>query len=190
MTFDKYVEEKICKPLGMVDTTFYLSDAQNERLAKSYKSNEGGGFEEQSIRLLSGLKPTSRDHFPAGNGGLFSTAADYTKFCQMLLNDGELNGKRVLSTESVTAMRTIVTGDLTTGFTTGNGWGIGCCVIREPQGVTESLSRGSFGHGGAYGTQAWIDPIKKRIYVLMVQRSNFPNADNSEVRKALMNFEN
>ena len=55
-------------------------------------------------------------------------------------------------------MTTVQTGDLKTGFTAGNGWGLGWCVVREPQGVTAMLSPGTFGHGGAYGTQAWIDP--------------------------------
>ena len=71
-----------------------------------------------------------------------------------------------------------------TGFTPGNGWGLGWCVVREPQGVTAMLSPGTFGHGGAYGTQAWIDPKKGIVYVLMVQRANFPNSDASDVRKA------
>jgi CubicO group peptidase (beta-lactamase class C family) len=53
-----------------------------------------------------------------------------------------------------------------------------------PQGITAMLSPGTFGHGGAYGTQAWIDPETKRIYILMVQRANFPNSDASEVRRA------
>ena len=101
----------------------------------------------------------------------------------MLLNEGELDGTRILSAQAVKTMHTIVTGDLVTGFTPGNGWGIGCCVVREPQGVSESLSPGSFGHGGAYGTQAWIDPVKERVYVLMTQRANFPNADASDVRR-------
>lgn len=117
------------------------------------------------------------------NGGLFSTASDYGKFCRMLLNAGELDGTRILSPESVETMRTIVTGDLATGFTPGNGWGIGCCVVREPQGASDSLSPGSFGHGGAYGTQGWIDPTLGRVYILMTQRANFPNADASEVRR-------
>jgi CubicO group peptidase (beta-lactamase class C family) len=86
--------------------------------------------------------------------------------------------------ESVRLMCDIHSGDVKTGFTEGNGWGLGCCVIRQPQGVTEVLSAGSFGHGGAFGTQAWIDPVKKRAYILMVQRSNFPNADGSDVRRA------
>jgi CubicO group peptidase (beta-lactamase class C family) len=68
-------------------------------------------------------------------------------------------------------------------FTTGNGWGLGWCIVREPQGITAMLSPGTFGHGGAYGTQAWIDPRKKLVYILMVQRANFPNSDASEVRK-------
>ena len=101
----------------------------------------------------------------------------------MLLCEGELDGKRLLSAEAVKMMRTIVTGELVTGFTPGNGWGIGCCVVRQPQGVSEALAPGSFGHGGAYGTQAWIDPTNERIYVLMTQRANFPNADASDLRR-------
>ena len=85
------------------------------------------------------------------------------------------------------------TGNLPTGFfqndTYGNrgtnyGWGIGTCVLRTPhEGVAEVLSPGSYGHGGAWGTQAWIDPVKGVAYVLMVQRSNFPNGDASDVRR-------
>ena len=56
--------------------------------------------------------------------------------------------------------------------------------MHKPQGVSEKLSPGSFGHGGAYGTQAWIDPVKGVAYVLMTQRANFPNSDNSDLRKA------
>jgi CubicO group peptidase (beta-lactamase class C family) len=99
------------------------------------------------------------------------------------LNAGQWQGKQILSPGSVARLSKPTTGELKTGFTDGNAWGVGCCVVREPQGVSESLSPGSFGHGGAYGTQAWIDPVKKRCTILMVQRTNFPNADNSEVRK-------
>ena len=81
-------------------------------------------------------------------------------------------------------MTSVQSGELKTGFTNGNGWGLGWCVVREPQGVTAMLSPGTFGHGGAYGTQAWIDPVKRRIYILMVQRQNFPNSDASPVRRA------
>ena len=64
------------------------------------------------------------------------------------------------------------------------GWGLGVCVVREPQGITALLSSGTFGHGGAFGTQAWVDSKLRRIYILMVQRSNFPNSDDSPVRLA------
>lgn len=182
-TFDDFVHQRICVPLGMIDTAFYLSQEQLPRLAKSYARTEAGELEETSIRLLAGKSPTDTKRMPAANGGLFSTASDYAKFCRMLLNSGELDGKRVLSAESVKTMRTVVTGELITGFTPGNGWGIACCVVCEPQGVSEALSPGSFGHGGAYGTQAWIDPTKGLVYVLMTQRSNFGNSDASSMRK-------
>jgi CubicO group peptidase (beta-lactamase class C family) len=81
-------------------------------------------------------------------------------------------------------MTGVQTGALKTGFTEGNGWGLGWCVVRQPQGVTAMLSPDTFGHGGAYGTQAWIDPAKKRIYILMIQRADFPNADGTAVRRA------
>jgi CubicO group peptidase (beta-lactamase class C family) len=102
----------------------------------------------------------------------------------MLLNNGSLDGKQYLKPETVKQMGAVHSGELKTGFTQGNAWGLGVCVIREPAGVSAALSPGSFGHGGAYGTQGWVDPVKKVAYVLMVQRSNFPNSDNSDVRKA------
>ncbi len=182
-SFDQFVQQRICDPLGMVDTTFYLSQDQLPRLAKSYLRTEAGTLEETTIKLLAGRSPTDKNRMPAANGGLFSTASDYSRFCRMLLSEGELDGNRVLSSESVETMRSIVTGDLVTGFTPGNGWGIACCVVRQPQGVSETLSPGSFGHGGAYGTQAWIDPTQERVYVLMTQRSNFANSDASDVRR-------
>ncbi|RIK76009.1 MAG: serine hydrolase [Planctomycetota bacterium] len=183
MSFVEFLDKRIFGPLGMKDTTFYLSDEQLSRLAKSYKKT-GDTLEEADLFILGGKKPTSRDRFPAANGGLFSTAGDYARFCQMVLGGGEFGGKRYLKPGSVKLMTSIQTGDLKTGFTEGNGWGLGWCVVRKPQGPTEALSPGSHGHGGAYGTQAWIDPEKKRIYLLMVQRSNFPNADASDVRRA------
>lgn len=180
---EKLLKRRLFDPLGMKDTTFYLTEEQLPRLAKSYRRTEKGNLEATDIAFLNGKSPTSTDRFPAPNGGLFSTASDYARFCQMVLRGGELDGKRYLKSESVKLMTTIQTASLKTGFTEGNGWGLGWCVVREPQGVTAMLSSGTFGHGGAYGTQAWIDPIRKRIYILMVQRANFPNSDASEVRR-------
>jgi CubicO group peptidase (beta-lactamase class C family)/glyoxylase-like metal-dependent hydrolase (beta-lactamase superfamily II) len=182
-SLDKLLQRRLFGPLGMKDTTFYLTEKQLPRLAKSYRRTAKGELEATDIFFLGGKSPTSRDRFPAPNGGLFSTAADYGRFCQMVLRGGELDGKRYLKPETVKLMTTIQTDGLKTGFTPGNGWGLGWCVIREPQGITARLSAGSFGHGGAYGTQAWIDPTTKRVYILMVQRANFPNSDASEVRR-------
>jgi CubicO group peptidase (beta-lactamase class C family) len=183
-SFDEFLQRRLFSPLGMKDTTFYLTETQLPRLARSYRRTDSGELVTTDVRILGGKSPTSRDRFPAANGGLFSTAQDYARFCQMILNGGEYQGKHYLKPESVQLMTTVQTGDLKTGFTPGNGWGLGWCVIREPQAASAALSRGSFGHGGAYGTQAWIDPRKKRIYILMVQRANFPNSDASDVRRA------
>jgi CubicO group peptidase (beta-lactamase class C family) len=181
---EKLLKRKLFDPLGMKDTTFYLTQKQLPRLAKSYRRTARGDLVATKIFFLEGKSPTSLDRFPAPNGGLFSTATDYARFCQMVLRGGELDGKRYLKAQTVKLMTTIQTAGLQTGFTPGNGWGLGWCVVRQPQGVTALLSPGSFGHGGAYGTQAWIDPETKRVYILMVQRANFLNSDASDVRRS------
>lgn len=182
-SFPEFLQKRLLDPLGMKDTGFYLTDSQLPRLAKSYALTNDA-LTEAPISFLNGYSPTFRDRYPAPNGGLFSTASDYARFCRMLLNQGSLDGRQLLKPETVALMTRLQTGDLKTGFTEGNGWGLGVCVVRQPQGVTAALSVGTFGHGGAYGTQAWIDPVKKTIYLLMVQRSNFPNSDASNVRRA------
>src|SRR5260221_2028877 len=111
----------------------------------------------------------------------------------MLLNGGSFKGRRYLTPAAMKFLTTPQTGDLPTGFfqndTFGNhgtnyGWGIATCILRTPhEGVAAMLSPGSYGHGGAWGTQAWIDPAKGVAYVLMVQRSNFPDSDATDVRR-------
>lgn len=145
-----------------------------------------GKLEESAVPALYDCT-RGNDRYPPANGGLYSTAADYGRFCQMLLNRGTFGGKQYLTPAAVSAMSTVHSGDLKTGFTEGNGWGLGCGIVRQPQGVTAMLSPGTFGHGGAYGTQAWIDPVKKVAYVLMVQRTNFVNGDASDLRRDFQN---
>ena len=181
--FDVFLRKRIFDPLDMKDTTFYLSADQMRRWVIPAR-REGEQLIPAEIGLLYGHPPTWRDHYPASNGGLFSTAPDYTRLAQMLLNGGVLDGRRYLTAESVRLMSTIQTGDLVTGFTPGNAWGLGVCIVREPQGVTEMLSPGSFGHGGVYGTQFWIDIKRGVALIMMIQRSNFKNADDSPVRVA------
>ena len=191
MTFDAFLQKRLFDPLGMKDTTFYPTDAQRLRMVTAYAKNKDTG-------TLDAVPPRadfgSRDRPPQGNGGLFSTANDYARFCKMLLNRGTLGGKRILSEKAVGVLSAVHTGELPTGFfqnaAGGNrganyGWGIGTCVLKTPhEGLAAMLSPGTFGHGGAWGTQAWIDPVKGVAYVLMVQRSNFPNSDGSDVRLA------
>ncbi len=190
MTFDVFLQKRLFGPLGMKHTTFYLDEAQRAGLVTAYAKNKDTG-------KLDAVPPRPefgpRDKPPQGNGGLYSTATDYARFCQMLLNGGQLGGHRYLSANALKLLSTPQTGDLPVGFfqndTFGQhgkdyGWGIGTCVLRRPhEGVAAMLSPGTFGHGGAWGTQAWIDPVKGVAYVLMVQRANFPNSDASPVRR-------
>ena len=191
LTFDVFLQQRLFDPLGMKDTTFYPSEAQRARLATAYaKDRESGDLNAVPPRADFG----TRNRPPQGNGGLFSTAQDYARFCQMLLNGGTVDGKRYLSADAMKYLATPQTGDLPTGFfqndTYGQrgknyGWGLGTSILLQPHdGVAAMLSPGTFGHGGAWGTQAWVDPVKEVAYVLMVQRANFPNSDASDVRGA------
>jgi CubicO group peptidase (beta-lactamase class C family) len=180
--FDEFLEERIFTPLGMQDTTFFPNEGQQKRLARLYKPGSEPGTIETTTHWLSDL---GEQRTPNPSGGLFSTATDLARFYQMILQKGEYGGRRILSEAAVDQMLTPQTGDLTTGFTPGNGWGLGWCVVREPQGPTEMLSRGTCGHGGAFGTQGWIDVQRKMIVVLMIQRTGFGNADAADIRRDL-----
>ncbi len=190
LSFDAFLQQRLFDPLGMKETTFYPTDAQRARLVTAYAKNKETG-ELEPVPPRADFGP--RDRPPQGNGGLFSTAPDYARFCQMLLGGGTFEGRRYLSADAMKFLGTPQTGDLPTGFFqndtfgqhgTKYGWGVGTSILRTPhEGVAAMLSPGSFGHGGAWGTQAWIDPVKGVAYVLMVQRANFPNSDASEVRR-------
>lgn len=191
MTFDVFLQKRVFAPLGMLSSTFYPEGEVRLRLVTAYaRQPETGTLKAVPPRHEYG----PRDRPPLGNGGLYSTALDYGRFCQMLLNGGVWEGRRYLSARALQQLSTVQTGDLPTGFFQAEafgrrgahyGWGLGTCVLRAPrEGVAAMLSSGTYGHGGAWGTQAWIDPVKGVAYVLMVQRSNFPNSDGSDVRRA------
>jgi len=190
MSFDTFLQKRLFDPLGMKHTTFYLTAEDRVQLVTAYAKNKETGVLE-AVPPRADFGPPERQ--PQGNGGLYSTGPDYARFCQMLLNGGTLDGRRYLSAAAMKLLTTPQTGDMPTGFFqndsfgnygTNYGWGIGTCVLRRPHdGVAAMLSPGSYGHGGAWGTQAWIDPVRGVAYVLMVQRSNFSNSDASEVRR-------
>jgi CubicO group peptidase (beta-lactamase class C family) len=190
-SFDAFLQERVFDPLGMKHTTFYPTRKPKVQRVVAYRKDSATG------KLIAVDPPKGfgeEGHPPVGNGGLFSTAPDYARFCQMLLAGGTVKGRRYLSPQAMKLMRTVQTGDLPTGFFqsaeygsygTNYGWGFGTCIVRAPHsGVAAMLSPGTFGHGGAWGTQAWMDPERGVAYILMVQRANFPNSDASEVRRA------
>ena len=191
MSFDVFTQKRIFDPLGMKDTTFYPTEELRARLATGYTRDKASG-DLKAAGALSGFGV--RGHPPMGNGGLFSTGPDYARFCQMLLGGGVHEGKRYLSDKAMDYLSKVQTGDLPCGFFqsaaegrhgANYGWGIGVCVLREPHdGVAGMLSPGTYGHGGAWGTQAWIDPVRGVAYVLMIQRVNMGNSDGSPVRRA------
>ena len=183
--YDKYLAERVFQPLRMTNTTFFPNANQRKRIARLYKPGEKTKSIEATTHWLSDLSG-ARTANPSG--GLFSTATDMARFYQMVLNGGELDGTRIVSKAAVKQMTTIQTGELQTGFTPGNGWGLGWCVIRDPQGVTGMLSRGTYGHGGAFGTQGWVDPERQMLFVLMIQRTGFGNSDGSEVRRVFQEY--
>ena len=191
-TFDAFLQQRLFTPLGMKDTTFYPTDAQRPRRVTAYaKNKDTGALDAVPAREF---YEGTRNRPPQGNGGLYSTPRDYARFAQMLLAGGTLDGRRYLSADAMKFLSTPQTGDLPTGFFQSDafgqrgknyGWGLGTSILRTPhEGVAAMLSPGSFGHGGAWGTQAWIDPVRGVAYVLMVQRANFPNSDASDVRRA------
>lgn len=178
-SFDQFLTERIFTPLDMKETSFRPTADQQKRLAKLYQPTADKKDIEPGTHWLFDMSP---DVTPNPSGGLYSTAADIVRFYQMELNGGELNGKRVLSADAVKQMTSLQSGELQTGFTPGNGWGLGFCLVREPQGPTQMVSAGTFGHGGAFGTQSWADPAKEMIFILMVARQNFGSGDASDIR--------
>jgi CubicO group peptidase (beta-lactamase class C family) len=180
-SYETFLTKRIFEPLDMKDTTFRFTKGKRKRLAGLYNVKNGKLVEAPDS--LIGLMPSPRHPIPAG--GLLSTAADQARFYRMLLGGGKLGARRVLSEASVKAMTSVQTGDLPCGFTPGMGFGYGVAVVRKPEGVTAMLSPGSFGHGGAFGTQAWADPKRDLYVILMIQRTGLPNADASEMRREL-----
>ena len=188
LRFDQFLQKRIFDPLEMSNTTFYPTRHIDVKRAAGYVKNDStGNFEKREVSGIFG-KP---ENAPLGNGGLFSTASDYAHFAQMLLGKGVYKGNRLLTEDAMNYLTTVSTGDLDCGFLQEDqyenrgpnyGWGIGTCILRAPHpGVAAVLSPGTFGHGGAWGTQAWIDPVKGVAYIMMLQRLNV-NSDASNIR--------
>lgn len=180
-SYEGFLAKRVFDPLGMKDTTFKPSKEQLDRLAATYDVKDGKLVPAKNPLL--GPPADSRHPIPAG--GLYSTGADMARFYQMMLLGGSLDGKQILSKAGVAEMTRVQTGDLKTGFVEGMGFGYGFAVVRKPAGVTGMLSAGSFGHGGAFGTQSWADPKQDLFVILLIQRVGLKNGDDSAMRKEL-----
>jgi CubicO group peptidase (beta-lactamase class C family) len=182
--FADFMEERLFEPLGMTNTTFWPSPDHLDVLAKPYSKSKDSGelVEAKNSRFSEPLHDQKRTAM--ASGGLYSCAKDLGQLYQMLLNGGELGGKRYLKAATLKQMTSNQLGDLPkVSFAPGMHMGLGFHIVHEPKEATESLCAGTFGHGGAFGTQAWIDPVKKRAYVLLIQRTDLKNGDQSEIRR-------
>jgi CubicO group peptidase (beta-lactamase class C family) len=172
MELDRFVAERITGPLKMSNTGFYLTTSQAARLAHA-----------DSALLMTSADPTAKPAVLSGGGGMLSTAGDYARFSQMMLNGGELDGVRILAPKTVALMtsdqlppgterHTPVATILNSFGPTpemGTSFGLGFAVRVDPGRNPVPGSVGDFSWAGIYGTYFWVDPKEKLVTVLMIQ---------------------
>ena len=167
--YDKFLEQRIFKPLGMNDTGYWVPSDKQNRFAKLYAPAEGGTVKPSiSPAQISYLKPAVNF---GGGSQTVSTAPDYLRFCQMLLNGGELDGVRILSRKTVELMTSDHLGDMPRGGLLARGYGFGftIAVSHGPGKTGVAGSEGEYFWGGAAGTRFWIDPKEQMIGIFMIQ---------------------
>ena len=184
-TFGEYLQTRLFEPLGMTDTAFYVPDEKYERLSEVY------GFDPESGAMVPVPFPSVMFRketvaFESGGGGLVSTMDDYGRFAQMLVNQGALNGARILQPETIELMRTNVLRDdqflSSMGINQGDvypGLGMGLTIgtFEDPEAVPSVLPAGSYFWSGAASTWFWVDPVNELYFIGMVQvfDNNNPN---------------
>ena len=166
MSFAQFLETRLFTPLGMKDTAFHVPAAKLARVARMHREDDSGA-----------LVPSDRESDPTavpkgafGGHGLFSTATDYARFAQMLLDGGELGGVRILAPRTAEMLRTnhVLAEPLKT-MRQGQGWGLGPQVILDAAASGEPYSDGSFHWWGIGGTWFWVDPVKEIVFIGMIQ---------------------
>jgi CubicO group peptidase (beta-lactamase class C family) len=172
--YEEFIAGRILRPLGMKDTFFYPPADRIPRIAMVYVSKD-----EKLVRapgtILGGDPAKYRQGavFPAPGWGLYSTAEDLLRLYRMMLNNGTYEGHRYLSPFSVHVMSEAhTTGIHPVGWMRGAGYGLAWEVVTDPLGELAGHSKGTYGHGGAFGTQGWIDPRNELISILLIQRAD------------------
>jgi CubicO group peptidase (beta-lactamase class C family) len=166
MTFDRFLSTRIFDPLGMTDTAFYPTDDRLPRVVTLYR-----GVEKRLQRIETPAWLATKTLF-SGGGGLWSTAEDYMRFAQMLVNGGELAGTQLLSPRTVDLMASNHVRDLDSGVsqrTEGVGFGLTVEVVLDSVASGRRVSSGSFGWDGAFGTHFWVDRKEQLVGLLMIQ---------------------
>jgi CubicO group peptidase (beta-lactamase class C family) len=176
--FDAYLRDRVLQPLGMTDTGFTIADEQLPRFACNYQRQADGSLE------LIDSPERSQYHSQSlfsGGGGLVSTAGDYCRFTQMLLNGGELDGVRLLGRKTVELMtmnhlpggqdltQLARPGRFTETAYAGVGFGLGFSVMLDPSRAQIVGTPGEYAWGGAASTAFWIDPVEELIVIFLTQ---------------------
>lgn len=176
MSTAEFLKARLFDPLGMKDTGYNLSAAQAPRMVKLHNFDDEG-------KLITSERqtPTSGNTVFGGTHGLFSTAQDYALFAQMMLNGGELNGKRYLSSKTVDIMRINQSGDLFQD--PGKGFGLGFAVVDDLADSKALSSEGTFYWSGAFCTYFFIDPAEKMVAVFMTQLNPFSGHYENKFRQ-------
>ena len=172
--YEDFIAARILRPLGMKDTFFFPTPDKLSRIAMVYVSGEGK-LVRAPATILAGDPAKYRQGaiFPAPGWGLYSTAEDLLRLYRMMLNHGVYEGRRYLSPFSVHLMTEPHTkGIQPVGWMRGADYGLAWEVVTSPFGELAGHGEGTYGHGGAFGTQGWIDPRSGVISILMIQRAD------------------
>ncbi len=184
-TYDKFLQERLLGPLGMPDTGFFAPASKASRVVTMSESTPNG---------LRTVARTDSTVYFSGAGGMMSTAEDYLQFAQMMLNGGELNGRRYLSPQTMALMTSNHTGDMVNGQfgrpPRGMGFGLSMQVVMDPVAADLRVSKGAYGWAGGTGVSFWVEPAEQMVSIYFVQggsggqlRGDVENA----IRQAIIN---
>ena len=169
-TLDEFLRERIFEPLDMTDTHFYVPESKLGRFTALYHPDADGKIELTEAPTAASRFFAEPHVYFSGAGGLASTARDYFRFHQMMLNGGELEGTRILSRKTVELMTANHTGDKGIWLAgPGYGFGLGYAIVTDLGPAGTPRSKGSFYWSGAYGTIFWVDPAEELIGILLQQ---------------------